>query len=365
MKKVKEEDKFQYEYQILQLQTSIKKNEYEIKSKKLEIDDLNKNIHDNKVKSEIDGIVKTINKETPSEMEQSDSGFITIMAVGDYRIKGTVNEQNVRYLSEGDIVTVHSRVDDSITWSGSIDTIDTDHAEEGSAQGEEYYGDDSGNSGSTDYSFYVELDSAEGLMMGQHVYIEIGDSTTDQEIKMSLYQGYILQEDGTSYVWAENEDGRLEKRTVTLGVFDEDFESYVIVDGLTPEDYIAWPDAALKEGMPVTTNPSEAMVPSEGDLSEGDMTDSSYEGDESLDGSYEGDESLDGSYEGDESLDGSYEGDESLDGSYEGDESLGGSYEGDESLDGSYEGDESLDESGEEIIKKNAEAVRNDLMTEE
>ncbi len=344
MQKVKAEDKFQYEYQILQLQTTIKKNEYDIKSKKLEIKDIEKTINDNKVKSEIDGIVKTINDSNSTDDQQTDSGFITIMAVGNYRIKGTVNEQNVRNLSEGDAVTVYSRVDSSITWKGTIDSIDTDHTEENSQS--DYYYDGGGASGSTNYPFYVELDSVDGLMMGQHVYIEMGDAGSDQEIKMALYEGYLFKEGGADYVWAKDENEKLQKRKVTLGEYDEDFETYVIVEGLSPEDYIAWPSDALQEGMAVTTNASQANVPetdSEGDDS---AIDSSEE-----DGTLTDDSELDDSTFDDSELDDSTFDDSELDDSTFDDAELDDSTLDDSELEDSKEGDLESDDSASESIE--------------
>ena len=48
-------------------------------------------------------------------------------------------------------------------------------------------------------------------------------------------------------------DGKLEKRTVTVGTFDETYNTYEILDGLAAEDYIAFPDEQLcHNGAPTT-----------------------------------------------------------------------------------------------------------------
>ncbi|MBQ1770797.1 MAG: efflux RND transporter periplasmic adaptor subunit, partial [Clostridia bacterium] len=65
-------------------------------------------------------------------------------------------------------VQVISRVDGSVR-PGSIYKINTE--EPVKDEGRYYYPEDGGEKASK-YAFYVELSSIEGLIMGQHVYIE-------------------------------------------------------------------------------------------------------------------------------------------------------------------------------------------------
>ena len=65
------------------------------------------------------------------------------------------------------------------------------------------------------YPFYVELDSTDGLILGQHVYLEMlteGDGTSSG---LPLSSAFIcFEDDGSAYVWAEKK-GKLEKRSIT------------------------------------------------------------------------------------------------------------------------------------------------------
>ena len=62
------------------------------------------------------------------------------------------------------------------------------------------------------------------------------------------------EEDGTAYVWAENR-GKLEKRTVAVGEEDPMAGTVSILEGLTQQDYIAFPDPSLcTVGAPTTHN---------------------------------------------------------------------------------------------------------------
>ena len=63
-----------------------------------------------------------------------------------------------------------------------------------------------------------------------------------------LPEGYISDLDGFPWVWAAGRDGRLEKRTVTLGAYNDRHSACEITGGLSITDYVAWPGANLREG---------------------------------------------------------------------------------------------------------------------
>ena len=60
-----------------------------------------------------------------------------------------------------------------------------------------------------------------------------------------------------AYVWADDGNGRLEKRSVELGEYDEALDEYEIVSGLVEDDLIAWPMEGLYEGVKTVTNMDE------------------------------------------------------------------------------------------------------------
>ena len=65
---------------------------------------------------------------------------------------------------------VHSRVDESQTWTGLVDTIEMEPTDD--QNNSMYYVSGDAGQRSSRYNFYVTLDSLEGLILGQHVYIE-------------------------------------------------------------------------------------------------------------------------------------------------------------------------------------------------
>lgn len=241
------DDQLSYTTQINTAENEVKRSEYEQKSKQMEIEKLKNGIANATVTSEMDGVVKTINSTDSSDvnsMSGETEAFMTILATGDFRIKGTVNEQNMSAIVEGQPVIVHSRVDDS-TWTGTLTSVDLENPEQNTNMG---YSSDGSTDSSSNYPFYVELDGADGLMLGQHVYIEMDYGQSEEREGIWLDSYYIVQEDDNAYVWAANAKDRMEKRSVALGEFDEDMQQYQILDGLTEEDYIAFPDESIQEG---------------------------------------------------------------------------------------------------------------------
>lgn len=266
-KKAAENEKFSYTTQIQTAQTDLKKSEYEKKAKQVEISQKQDKIANATVVSEIDGIVKSINDGSETDMNSSDSNaFITILATGDYRIKGKVNEQNLSEIQEGEKAIVRSRVDENQTWSGTFTAVNTDEAENNNNK---YYGATSTETTSSSYSFYVMLDSSDGLLLGQHVYIE--KDLGEEQSGIWLDEGYIVNADSKPYVWTENNKGKLEKRDVTLGEYNEETYQYEIQSGLEESDYIAFPQDFLEEGMKATHEESETISDEESTDNTGKM----------------------------------------------------------------------------------------------
>ena len=268
-KKAKAEDQLSYTIEIETNKMNLKKNEYSQKSKEAEIEKLQNATGNTEVRSEIDGVIQKIDtsKMTSDDGDSVDdssamdnmsndsssdsSAFITILSTGAYRVKGKVNEQNRDSIIPGEAVIIRSRVDSTKTWKGMMGSIDVNN---GSTKDDSnnYWGMSSTSddqTSSTSYPFYVELDSSDGLMLGQHVYIERDIGQDGQKDGLWLSDYYIVDADTNEpYVWAANDKKKLEKRYVTLGKHDEDLGEYEIVDGLTKKDSIAFPTDALEEG---------------------------------------------------------------------------------------------------------------------
>ena len=251
--KAKQDDQLTYTTQILSEENAIKQDEYEIKTKELEISQVKEAIARADVTSELEGVVQSINNPNSSSssmMSGESDEYITIMAVGDYRVKGTVNEQNIGDLYEGQAMLAFSRVDD-LFWSGTVSEIKRDN---GKSNANDSYGESSDSStSSTNYPFYVELDSSEGLMLGQHVYLEPDEGQKNKKdgIWIPDYYLFDLTDGSSASVWAASESNSLQIRALELGQYDENTGTYEITSGLDKDDYITTPADFLEEGLPV------------------------------------------------------------------------------------------------------------------
>lgn len=282
-------EQLSYTTQIQSLQTNVKQEEYNYKVKQMEIERIRKSLESSTVNSTISGIIQEINENPTYDNYTGEmQPFMSILATGKYRVKGTISEQNIGNLIPGMQVIVHSRVDEDLIWSGMVDSIDTEKPE--SSNQSYYYGGDSSMQASK-YPFYVTLDSSDGLMLGQHVYIEPNLGQDSEDNGMWLMSGYIVDPEGNAYVWAAGKNDKLEKRQIKVGSYDAEMDTYEILDGLKPTDYIVWPSEDCKKGATVYKNDG-TMMPM-GGMGDGDMEDFNM-GDFDMDGGDMGDIDMNG-----------------------------------------------------------------------
>ncbi|MCD7761502.1 MAG: efflux RND transporter periplasmic adaptor subunit [Clostridiales bacterium] len=256
-KKASSSDQLSYTLQIQETELNKSEAEYNLKTKQAELERLKDGMGETEVYAEVSGLVQSVADDSSSEYAYSydDYGsgsgdaFITIMETGTYRIRGTVSEENIYSLYEGMEITAVSRTDSTQTWTGTIESIDTGTTADDS-ESDYYYDSSSSDSRSAKYTFYVALDSSDGLLIGQHVYLKAGGDESGDEIVLPA--GYLVLEGEDASVWAADSNSQLELRSVTLGDYDAGADTYVITDGLTLEDYIAYPDSSLTVGMAVT-----------------------------------------------------------------------------------------------------------------
>lgn len=260
-----ESERFYLNAEIQGINNSITQCQLDLQSKQLEIEKMQKQMVDVAVVSEKAGTVTQINPKGV-DSNGNTAPFMTIMQSGEYRVKGSIDEQNIWTITEGQPVLIRSRVDETKTWNGVIALIDMEAPEQNNNN---YYGESEGVTASK-YPFYIELESAEGLILGQHVYIELDFGQTEEKEGIWLTSSYIVQEENASYVWASDSRERLEKREVEIGEYDENMDQYQILSGITEEDYICWPIDGLYEGVKTVTDMAEQYWEVEEEFIEGD-----------------------------------------------------------------------------------------------
>ena len=267
-KSASEDNQLQYTIEIQNRLASIKQAEYDKKVKQTEMDKQKNQMENDTVYSTMTGVVQSIDETVldgdTTDMYGQEETYITLMASGEYRIKAKINEQNVHQITPGSAVLVRSRVFEDQTWTGVISEIDTSQTED-NVNGM-YYGmsNTDASQTSSSYAFYIVLDSYDGLILGQHVYVELLSESAGEDL-LAIPSAYLMQEGDQWYVWADR-DGKLEKRAVTLGTYYEVEDTYEILSGLTPEDYIASPREGLSEGQTTTRNMMQTSPEDQGGM---------------------------------------------------------------------------------------------------
>lgn len=277
-KKAGKDDQAYFTTQILELQSDNAMSEYEIKAKNVEITKLKASLENAYITAPITGTVKDLkDPEASDEMNFYGYGYgdsadviMKITADGDYRVKGTINEQNMGDIVVDTPVFIKSRKDDT-QWHGVIEEISAEPQENN--QNFYMYDEDTDNM-SSKYAFYVKPDSLDGFILGQHVLIELdnGQAETKEKTGLWLYSNFVLKDGDKYYVWAKDDKDRVEKRYVKIGEIDDDYGDMQIVSGLESDDYIAYPAEYIEEGMMTTTNKSDKDIP-KNDLGGEDMGD--------------------------------------------------------------------------------------------
>lgn len=254
-------DKLQYTIQIQTNQLDLKESELKLKTKEAEVARAEHLLENATVLSPVDGRITSIS-ENGSDNYGNPLPYITIQQAGAYRIKGVLNELQRGAVMEGDRVRMESRTDAGAFWLGTVTLVDYENPSQGNNNNYGMMSDEM--TSSSKYPFYVELDSSDGLLLGQHLYIstDTGEGSTAAVTLSGAFVCY--DEDGSTYVWAENGRGKLEKRSVSLGEYNPMRDTFDVLEGLTVDDYIAFPDMEIcKNGVPVTHTQAQSTEPVE------------------------------------------------------------------------------------------------------
>lgn len=272
------EEQLNYTMQIQSLTSDITSNQYDVKTKQTELDKLKASLSNSIVSSSVDGIIKSIGDVNSGDdmditgSSSTESGYISILPLGNYQIKGIVGEMGMSELSEGTAVIVTPRTDSSKTVKGTVSSIDYNNPVSNNTS--DYDFDSEGSSGETasKWYFYVTFENTENLILGQHVFIEPDYGQDEVKEGMWLSEFYLTSDDdGSYYVWKEK-DGKITKQYVELGEYDNDMMSYQILKGLSESDYIAYPSNTIKEGQ-ITSHSIEDFNYEDIDLDDSDLDD--------------------------------------------------------------------------------------------
>ena len=209
------------EKQIKDLQFQIKMAEADYAIKKTEMDSGN-------VIADIDGIVVSLLSE--EEAKETMQPIMKLSGGGGFYVEGFVSELEKDNMMIGQEVTINDW-NTGMEYTGSVQSVGDFPARDG-------YWNGMGNPNASYYPFTVFIDESADLQEGSYVNVIYSTATTQQGIY--LENPFLRTEQGNTYVYVRGDDGKLEKRLVTTG--KALWGSYTeVLDGLTPEDLIAFP----------------------------------------------------------------------------------------------------------------------------
>lgn len=241
-----ENNRLDIQTSISEAQNAVRQAQYEIQYKQISIADKQKEIDNAIVLAPAAGTIKAINENQTSENGQT-LPYIQISQSGDFVVRGKIDESSIQSMKVGQKMLVRSRKDETKTWTGKISEIKLEP--DNSQNRDMPIGQNASGESQSKYPFYVALDSSKGLMLGQHVFIEIASESTVVKDGIWLDASYIVMEEEKAYIWMADANNKLKKQAVELGQFDEAMNLYEIKSGLEKTSLIAWPMENYKEGM--------------------------------------------------------------------------------------------------------------------
>lgn len=211
----------------------IKDLELELKTAQLEYEQLEYELSNGEVYAKIDGVVKTVRD--PDEAQKSNMPAILVSGGGGYYVTAVLGEFELNTMHIGDTVNVQSWENGNVA-EGTITEISEYPDETGNYW---YYSE--GNQNISKYPFKVFVNEDANLREGESVTLTYSSSGAGTEDGLFLNLPFVREENGKNYIYVRGEDGLLEKRLVTTG--RNLWGSYleILDDGLSEDDYIAFP----------------------------------------------------------------------------------------------------------------------------
>lgn len=207
------------EIRDLQFQVKMAEANYAIKKTEME---------NGEVVATFDGMVVSLLTEEDAKM--TNQPLMKISGGGGFYVEGFVSELSKDDLLLGQEVTVQD-------WNTGMELVGTVQRV-GDFPAANGYWNGMGNPNASYYPFTVFIDGTADLQEGTYVNVVYSTATTQQGIY--LENPFLRTEQGQTYVYVRGEDGKLQKRAVTTG--KALWGSYTeVLDGLTPEDFIAFP----------------------------------------------------------------------------------------------------------------------------
>ncbi len=207
-------------------QNEIKKLNVDYQLKQVELEIMEYQAATGEVRSNFDGVVKTV-----ADQEQSilnNEPFIVISGTDGYTVRGYIGELSLSTVHVGDMVSMYS-YDNGMSYTGTISEIS-------SMPTSDYYSYD--GTEETYYPMTIAVMDGDDLSQGMYMEITVAESSDSSD---SLYIPIsLVDKDNGAYYVMKEVDGKLKKVYVQTGkiVWGDTIQ---IISGVTLDDYLAMP----------------------------------------------------------------------------------------------------------------------------
>ncbi|MFV9831799.1 efflux RND transporter periplasmic adaptor subunit [Bacillus stercoris] len=236
----KKEAEKQIESERTELQMQKKTAEIELKQTELQRQSLASRVSDLEVKSEIEGIVISVNQEAASKKSDIQEPVIHIGNPKDLVVSGKLSEYDTLKVKKGQKVTLTSDVIQDKTWKGTVSAVGLvpDQQESAAAQGTEQ---------AVQYPLQVKIKGK--LPEGKPGFKFIMNIETDKRKANTLPSKAVKKEDDQYYVYTAK-DGKAKRVDVKIGEVTDDLTE--IKEGLSQDDQVILnPSDQVTDGMEV------------------------------------------------------------------------------------------------------------------
>lgn len=230
----------------------IGKAEIELEKVQLALNNTEEKYKKNEIISEIDGVVKKIDKDQMNkEAKEEAEPFMEILDTRSLYATGEVNEFDKEKLHLGQRVKIIDRKNQQNSWEGKIVKIDNTVKDKNNSDDSEKNGEE--NENLSKFPIRIKLDPTETPpTIGFHVFLQpLIDKEDQKKIKLPL--NYVIKEKEAAFVWLVS-GGKLKKQPVELGDVIKGSSMVEIKKGLSNQDLIVTPSSNLKEGMIVNSD---------------------------------------------------------------------------------------------------------------
>jgi HlyD family secretion protein len=233
------EAKKQMESERNQLQMEKKMANLELKQQIIQKETIEKKLSELKVKSEVDGVVMSIDENVLANTGENMKPFLHIGSLNKWKVEGMISEYDSLKIKEGQPVTLTSDVIPEEKWKGKVMKIGLLPEQ----------GNEMPNSSNAAVQYPVEVlveDQNLPLKPGFKLIMEI---ETERKKVNVIPLTAVKQEDNDQYVFVVK-NGKAVKKVIKTGIASDKYME--ITSGLTKEDIVVVnPSDELKNGMEV------------------------------------------------------------------------------------------------------------------